>query len=62
MFDDSFMKSPRSRFRAAMVLAIVADAAQMVTEKGANCDFGRSPTKLLEASHGNNRLSFDFDG
>jgi hypothetical protein len=40
MFDDSFMKSPRSRFRAAMVLAIVADAAQMVTEKGANCDFG----------------------
>jgi hypothetical protein len=30
MFDDSFMKSPRSRFRAAMVLAIVADAAQIL--------------------------------
>lgn len=29
MFDDSFLKSPRSRFRAAIVLAIVADAVQI---------------------------------
>jgi hypothetical protein len=29
MLDDSFLKSPRSRFRAAMVLAIVADAVQI---------------------------------
>src|SRR5580765_6981378 len=26
---DSFLKSPRSRFRAAMVLAVVADALQI---------------------------------
>jgi hypothetical protein len=30
MLDDSFLKSPRSRFRAAMVLAIAADAVQIV--------------------------------
>lgn len=30
MVNDSFLKSPRSRFRAAMVLAIVADAVQIV--------------------------------
>lgn len=30
MLDDSFLKSPRSRFRAALVLAIVADALQIV--------------------------------
>ena len=30
MSDDSFLNSPRSRFRAAMVLAIVADAVQIV--------------------------------
>src|SRR5438445_12237700 len=30
MLDDSFLKSPRSRFRAAMVLAIVADAVQIL--------------------------------
>jgi hypothetical protein len=30
MPDDSFLKSDRSRFRAAMVLAIVADAVQIL--------------------------------
>lgn len=30
MLDDSFLKSQRSRFRAAMVLAIAADALQIV--------------------------------
>lgn len=30
MFDDSFLKSKRSRFRAAMALAIAADAVQIV--------------------------------
>jgi hypothetical protein len=30
MPDDSFLKSPRSRFRAAMALAIVADAVQIL--------------------------------
>ena len=30
MADDSFLNSPRSRFRAAMVLAMVADAVQIV--------------------------------
>ena len=30
MGDDSFLNSPRSRFRAAMVLAVVADAVQIV--------------------------------
>jgi len=30
MFDDSFLKSSRSRFRAAMVLAIAADAVQIL--------------------------------
>lgn len=30
MFDDSFLKSQRSRFRAAMVLAIAADALQIL--------------------------------
>ncbi len=30
MLDDSFLKSPRSRFRAAIVLAIVADAVQIL--------------------------------
>ena len=29
MSDDSFLNSPRSRFRAAMLLAIVADAVQI---------------------------------
>jgi hypothetical protein len=30
MPDDSFLNSPRSRFRTAMVLAVVADAVQIV--------------------------------
>lgn len=30
MFDDSFLKSPRSRFQAALVLAIAADAVQLL--------------------------------
>jgi len=30
MSDDSFLNSPRSRFRAAMVLAMVADAVQII--------------------------------
>ena len=30
MIDESFLKSPLSRFRAAMVLAIVADATQII--------------------------------
>ena len=30
MPDDSFQNSPRSRFRAAMILAMVADAVQIV--------------------------------
>lgn len=30
MFDDSFLKSPLSRFRAAWVLAIAADALQIL--------------------------------
>ena len=30
MVDSSFVKSPRSRFRAALALAIVADAVQIV--------------------------------
>ena len=30
MSDDPLLKSPRSRFRAAMVLAIVADAVQIL--------------------------------
>jgi hypothetical protein len=30
MLDDSFLKSKRSRFRAAMALAIAADAVQIV--------------------------------
>jgi hypothetical protein len=30
MLNDSFLKSPRSRFRAALALAIVADAVQIV--------------------------------
>ena len=30
MLDDSFLKSTRSRFRAALALAIVADAVQIV--------------------------------
>ena len=30
MLDDSFLKSQRSRFRAALVLAIAADAVQIV--------------------------------
>lgn len=30
MIDESFLKSPRSRFRAAIVLAIVADAVQIL--------------------------------
>ena len=30
MFDDSFLKSPRSRFHAALLLAIVADAVQIL--------------------------------
>ena len=30
MLDDSFLNSPRSRFRAAMVLAMAADAVQIV--------------------------------
>ena len=30
MVDDSFLNSPRSSFRAAMVLAMVADAVQIV--------------------------------
>jgi hypothetical protein len=30
MFDDSFLNSPRSRFRAALLLAMVADAVQIV--------------------------------
>jgi hypothetical protein len=30
MFDDSFLKSQRSRFRAALALAIAADAVQIV--------------------------------
>jgi hypothetical protein len=30
MLDDSFLKSPRSCFRAALVLAIVADAVQIL--------------------------------
>jgi hypothetical protein len=30
MLDDSFLKSPRSRFRAALALALVADVVQIV--------------------------------
>ena len=30
MLDDSFLRSPRSRFRAAIVLAILADAVQIL--------------------------------
>jgi hypothetical protein len=30
MLDDLFLKSPRSRFRAALAVAIVADAVQIV--------------------------------
>ena len=30
MADDSFLNSPRSRFRAAMLLAMVADAVQII--------------------------------
>ena len=30
MADDSFLNSPRSRFRAAMVLAVVTDAVQII--------------------------------
>ena len=30
MHDDSFLKSPRSRFRAALMLAMVADAVQII--------------------------------
>jgi len=30
MFDDSIPESPRSRFRAAIVLALIADAVQII--------------------------------
>jgi hypothetical protein len=30
MFDDSFLKSPKSRFRAALLLSIAADAVQLL--------------------------------